>query len=234
MKTNRNIAIDGDSGSGKSTVGKKLSEKLGFVFIDSGLFYRAATFSIIRNKAKDKKHMWKSIIENTDISFDNGNILLNGSEIPVDLLRTAEVDNLVSPVSTIPEIRTKITEMLRNSAKHRNVIMVGRDIGSVVLKNAFLKIYLTATLTERANRRYKELVKKGIYTTTFEEVLNNLKERDLIDSTRNVAPLKIPNDAYVIDTTNIGIYEVVAKILQFYRGKEYALRNNSCNSKSTI
>ncbi len=234
MKANRNIAIDGDSGSGKSTVGKILAEKLGFVFIDSGLFYRAATLSIILNKAENEKSRWERIIENTEIKFKKGRIILNNSEIPLSELRSRKVDNLVSPVSTVPQIRAKITEMLRNAAKEQNVVMVGRDIGTVVLKNAFLKVYLTATIEERANRRYKELIKKGITTITFDEVLKNLKERDLIDSTRDVAPLKIPKDAYVIDTTGLTIDEVVNRIMQFYGGKEYALRTNPCSSKSNI
>ncbi len=233
MKTNRNIAIDGDSGSGKSTVGKLLAQKLNFEFIDSGLFYRAATLAIIKGKAEREKEKWYDIIEKTPIEFESGNIIVSGIKVGLSELRSNKVDDLVSPVSAIPEIRAKITEKLRNVAKHKNVVMVGRDIGSVVLKDAFLKVYLTATLEERANRRFKELVNKGI-RITFEEVLENLKKRDLIDSTRKVAPLKIPEDSYVVDTTGFGVEEVVSKILQFYGGKEYALRNNPCGSKNSI
>ena len=233
MKTNRNIAIDGDSGSGKSTVGKLLAEKLGFVFIDSGLFYRAATLVIIKNNAEAEKEKWYKLVEESKIEFENGIISINGKKTTLGELRSKEVDNLVSPVSTIPEIRNKITEILRRIAFKRDTVMVGRDIGSVVLKDAFLKIYLTATVEERANRRFKELIKEGV-NTTFDEVLNNLRTRDLIDSTRETSPLKIPEDSYVIDTTGLSIDGVVNKILQFYEGKEYALRNGSCGSKSTV
>ncbi len=230
---NRNIAIDGDSGSGKSTVGRSVASKLRFDFIDSGLFYRAATLAIILSGNAENPKKWVETMNNTEIEYENGKVIINGEETNIDKLRSREVDNLVSPVSTVPEIRSIITEMLRKVANKKNVVMVGRDIGSVVLKDAFLKIYLTATLEERANRRFKELVGKGI-KTTFEEVLENLKNRDLIDSTRKTAPLVIPKDAYVIDTTEIGIEEVVKKIMDFYEAKEYAIRNNALHSKSSV
>ena len=222
MRKNRSIAIDGDSGSGKSTVGKLVAEKLGYEFVDSGLLYRAATFVIISNNLSEEKNKWVSLIENTSFDLKSGTVVINGKKIFIEDLRSKKVDFLVSPVSTVKEVRDSVNKILRNIAHSRDVVMVGRDIGSVVLKDAFLKIYLTATIYERANRRFKELIKKGV-KTSFEEVLENLKRRDTIDSSRDIAPLTVPNDAYVIDTTNLTAEEVVNRIMQFIRGKEYAL-----------
>jgi cytidylate kinase len=222
MRKNRSIAIDGDSGSGKSTVGKLVAEKLGYEFVDSGLLYRAATFVIISDNLSEEKNKWVNLIENTSFDLKNGTVIINGKKISIEDLRNKRVDSLVSPVSTVKEVRDSVNRILKNIAHSRDVVMVGRDIGSVVFKDAFLKIYLTATIHERANRRFKELIKKGV-KTSFEEVFENLKKRDTIDSSRDIAPLTVPNDAYVIDTTNLTVEEVVNRIMQFIRGKEYAL-----------
>ncbi len=233
MSKNSAIAIDGDSGSGKSTVGKLVAEKLGYEFIDSGLLYRAATFVIIGLKKESSREEWVKIVENTNFDLRENHVVIDGKEIPVDSLRSKDVDALVSPVSTIAEVRNSVNKILRRIASNRNVVMVGRDIGSVVLKDAFLKIYLTASLRERANRRFKELINKGVQIT-FEEVMQNLKNRDIIDSSRSVAPLLVAKDAYVIDTTNLSVEDVVDKILQFFKGKEYALRSDTRISKSNF
>ena len=226
MKENRAIAIDGDSGSGKSTVGKLIGEKLGYEFVDSGLLYRAATLAIIQEGMEEKKDKWASIIEKTRFDLNNGKVIMNSKEISFEKLRSKEVDSLVSPVSTVKEVRESVNNVLRKIASDKNVVMVGRDIGSVVLKNAFLKIYLTANLRERANRRFRELFEKGI-NISFKDVMENLTKRDVIDSSRNIAPLTVANDAYVIDTTNLSVNEVVNKIMQFIKGREYALQNNT-------
>ncbi len=226
MKENRAIAIDGDSGSGKSTVGKLIGEKLGYEFVDSGLLYRAATLAVIKEGMEEKKDKWASIIEKTRFDLNNGKVIMNDKEVSFEKLRSKEVDSLVSPVSTVKEVRESVNNVLRKIASDKNVVMVGRDIGSVVLKNAFLKIYLTANLRERANRRFRELFKKGT-KISFEEVMKNLTKRDAIDSSRNIAPLTVANDAYVIDTTNLSVNEVVNKIMQFIKGREYALQNNT-------
>ncbi len=233
MSKNNAVAIDGDSGSGKSTVGKLVAEKLGYEFIDSGLLYRAATFVIIQFKKQNSRDEWVKIIEDTSFDLIENNIVINDKEMPLGNLRSKVVDALVSPVSTIVEVRNLVNKILRRIASNKNVVMVGRDIGSVVLKDAFLKIYLTASLRERANRRFKELVNKGV-SITFEEVMQNLRNRDIIDSSRSVAPLLVAKDAYVIDTTNLSIEDVVGKILQFFRGKEYALRDDTRISKSNF
>ena len=226
MKENKAIAIDGDSGSGKSTAGKLIGEKLGYEFVDSGLLYRAATLAIIKYGMEEKEDKWASIIEKTRFDLRNGKVIMNNEEISFERLRSKEVDSLVSPVSTVKEVRESVNNVLREIASDKNVVMVGRDIGSVVLKNAFIKIYLTANIKERANRRFRELLKKGI-KISFEEVVENLTKRDIMDSSRNIAPLTVANDAYVIDTTNLSVSEVINKIMQFIRGRKYALQNNT-------
>ncbi len=222
MKT-RQIAIDGVSSSGKTTVGKIVAERLGYEFIDSGLLYRLATKIVLDRELP--KERYAEALNGVSVDIVEGKIIVDGSVFPMDLLRTKEVDELVSPVSEDPKVREEITDLLRKIASSKNVVMVGRDIGSVVLKDAFLKVFLTATLEERANRRFKELFLRG-ENITFEEVYENLKKRDVIDSTREVAPLKVPEDAYVIDTTMLSIEEVVTLIFEFIKGKEYALRNS--------
>lgn len=233
-RENRSIAIDGDSGSGKSTVGKILAARLGFLFVDSGLLYRAATFIITSKHKENEPALWTEIIKNSSIDMnDEGKVKINNAFVDIKDLRSEIVDKWVSPVSTVKEIRSIITDLLRKIANDRNVVMVGRDIGTVVLKDAFLKIYLTASLTERAKRRFIELTKKG-EKITFQDVLENLKKRDIIDSSRDIAPLTVAQDAVVIDTTDINANEVVNKIIEFYKGREYAVQNGSRSGKSII
>ena len=233
-RENRSIAIDGDSGSGKSTVGKILAARLGFLFVDSGLLYRAATFIITNKHKENEPALWTEIIKNSSIDMDDeGKVKINNVFVDIKDLRSEIVDKWVSPVSTIKEIRSIITNLLRRIASDKNVVMVGRDIGTVVLKDAFLKIYLTASLTERAKRRFIELTNKG-EKITFQDVLENLKKRDIIDSSRDIAPLTVAQDSVVIDTTDINANEVVNKIIEFYKGREYAVQNGSRSGKSII
>jgi len=218
----RHIAIDGDSASGKTTIGRMLAQKLRFTFIDSGLFYRAATYIIMKNKAQNEKTKWGNLITVNKIISKNNSIYINDEHIEDKMLHSSDIDSLVSPVSTVLEIRNFITLTLQEHAIKKNVVMSGRDIGTVVLKDAFLKIYLTASIETRAERRFKELVERGV-KISFEDVLENLKERDIIDSSRENAPLTIPEDAFVINTTALSQEEIIEKILLFMKGKEYAL-----------
>lgn len=219
----RHIAIDGDSSSGKTTVGKILSRKLSYTFIDSGLFYRAVTALILRKNAQEKSEQWIEIADSVSIILCNDSIYIDNVKINKRELYMREVDELVSPISTIKEIRDIITKDLRENSEGKNVVMSGRDIGTVVLKDAFLKIYLTANIEVRASRRFNELTAKGV-KITYNEVLENLKKRDMIDSSRVYAPLSIARDAFVIDTTEMNVDDVVTKIILFLKGKEYAVR----------
>ncbi|MGC9100427.1 MAG: (d)CMP kinase [Caldisericum sp.] len=228
MKT-RKIAIDGVASSGKSTVGRILAERLNYEFIDSGLLYRLATLNAVLKGLK--KEEYPLAVSDFNVDIKDGKIFLNGNEVSLSKLRDKSIDVLVSPVSEDPTVREVITKELQRIADKSNVVMVGRDIGTVVLPDAFLKIFLTATLEERASRRFKELILKGV-DTTYQEVYENLKMRDIIDSSRSVAPLTVPEDAYVIDTTNLTIDEVITLIMEFIKGKEYALRNSQNYSDS--
>lgn len=222
------IAIDGDAGSGKTTVGKELAKRLAFEFIDSGLFYRLATYIIIKERAIEDKKFWLKALLVNEIEFKNEKLYLNGEIVQDEILRSKKVDEFVSEISESLEIRKMITKLLKEIASKNNVVMVGRDIGTVVLENAFLKIYLTATIEERARRRLKELEEKEI-CSSLEDVMENIKKRDFIDSTREYAPLSVAKESYVIDTTNLTIDEVVMKLLILLEARQYALRNNSRN-----
>jgi len=223
MRKNKDVAIDGDAGSGKSTVGKLLAERIQFEFIDSGLLYRAFAYVVLKEcTGKSGKKELVDVIQNIGFDLKERVVYIDGKDVNEAELRKKEVDDLVSPVSTVKEIREIITDKLRKIADSKNVVMAGRDIGSVVLKNAFLKIYLTAPIEVRAKRRHKELLEKGV-NITFEEVLNGLKNRDVIDSNRDISPLTIPQDAYVIDTNYLSPGQVVDKIIQFLKGREYVV-----------
>ncbi|MEA3313627.1 MAG: (d)CMP kinase [Caldisericota bacterium] len=223
MRKNKDVAIDGDAGSGKSTVGRLLADRIQFEFIDSGLLYRVFAYTVLKKCAGESdREEWVDVIQNIEFDLKERVIYIDWRDVNETELRKKEVDDLVSPVSTVKEIREIATEKLRKIADSKNVVMVGRDIGSVVLKNAFLKIYLTAPIEVRAKRRHKELLEKRV-NITFEEVLDNLKNRDVMDSNRDISPLTIPHDAYVIDTNYLSPKKVVDKIIQFFKGREYVL-----------
>lgn len=227
------IAIDGDASSGKTTVGKIVAKRLGYEFIDSGLFYRLATYLVIKEGLLKEKRKWIDAAKARQISYLEGRIVLDGAFFDAELLRSREVEDSVSEVSESASIREFVTDLLRNIAEKRNVVMVGRDIGTVVLKNALLKVFLTATIEERARRRYNEFKQKG-KEMDFEEVKYNIEKRDMIDSSRRIAPLSIAEDAFVIDTTGMTVEEVVSKVITFLEGRKYALRVTARNRKDSI
>ena len=190
------ISIDGAAGTGKTTVGKIVANKLNYQFLDSGKIYRAYTFKMIKKNIFDSNNIIDQL-SSTEIKYiyKNNKEILDLDRIDVsNNLHSESVDKHVSEVSKIPEIRLKMTDLQRKIVK-KNFIVVGRDIGSVVLPDAELKIFLTASIKERAKRRFHERKNESL-----DEIENSIKKRDLIDSTRKVAPLKIPEKAIVIDT----------------------------------
>ena len=207
------ISIDGAAGTGKTTVGKIVANKLNYQFLDSGKIYRAYTLKMIKNNIFDTKNIIGQL-SSTKIKYiykNNKEILdLDGIDVSNNL-HSESVDKHVSEVSKIPEIRLKMTDLQRKIVK-KNFIVVGRDIGSVVLPDAELKIFLTASIEERAKRRFHER-KNG----SLDEIENSIKKRDLIDSTRKVAPLKIPKKAIVIDTENKNIDTVCQEIIKMVK-----------------
>ena len=210
------IAIDGPAGSGKGTITKLVGEKLGLINIDTGATFRCVALNMLQEKISiDEQEKIEKLLEKINIDIkENGEIYLNGQEV-TERIRENDVTNFVSPVSAIKCVREKLLEVQRNIAKGKNVIMEGRDIGTVVFPNADIKIYLDASSEERAKRRVKQNEEKGI-KSTYEEVLQNIIDRDKRDSNRKIAPLKQAQDAIYIDTTNMTIEEVVEKIIELW------------------
>ncbi len=213
------IAIDGPSGAGKSTISKLLANKLGYVYIDTGAMYRAIGLFAITNGFNTKSDVDKIIemLNHVEIKIVCGKlrqeVFLNNENV-TDKIRTPEVSIAASDVAVIPQVRLKLVEMQRNLAEGNDVIMDGRDIGTYVLPDAQIKIFLTASAESRAQRRYDELVKNGI-ETTFEEVLSDVNKRDKNDSEREFSPLSVAEDATVIDTTDNSLEESVDLIEKF-------------------
>lgn len=217
MSENIIIAIDGPAGSGKSTTAQLVAGKLGYIYIDTGAMYRAITYLAIRKNILDDKDKIVALTLNCDIdlNFENGitQISANGEDL-TSMIRTPEVNKHVSDVSRIEEVRKILVDKQREiGRKNSGVVMEGRDIATVVFPDANVKIFLTATIDERANRRAKEYLQKGT-DLSVSEIKKNLETRDKIDSGRKVSPLKKAEDAVTVDTSNLTIDEQVEKILE--------------------
>ena len=213
------IAIDGPAGSGKGTVAKLVSKRLNFANIDTGAMYRCVALKMVENKIGieelDKIH---KILEEIEIDFEGEKVFLNGKDVSKEI-RTVEISNFVSPVSTIGFIREKMVDFQRKLSTGKNIVMEGRDIGTVVFPNADLKIYLDATPEERARRRVSQNTENNI-KSNYEQILKDIIERDKRDSSRDISPLKKAEDAIAIDSTNLTIEEVVSKIIDLAKSKE--------------
>ena len=221
------IAIDGFSSTGKSTVAKQLAKALGYTYVDSGAMYRAVTLytmqkQLIEDHCFDSDQL-VSQLDTIDISFKfNENlgfaeVYLNGKNVEKDI-RTLEVSRFVSQVSTIPEVRKKLVEQQQIIGEAKGVVMDGRDIGTVVFPQAELKLFMTASAETRAIRRYDELIQRGDQVN-FEDVLENVKSRDHIDSTREDSPLKQADDAIVIDNSNLTLKQQFDLVLDLAHKK---------------
>ena len=212
------VAIDGPAGAGKSTIAKLVAEKFDLMYINTGAMYRAVAL-----KAREKNISSENIlelsklIEEMEMEFINDDLILNGVNIQ-DEITMPEISAIVSAYASIPEVRIKLVKLQRDMSKKFNVIMDGRDIGTVVLKDAPFKIFLTATPEERASRRFLELKNRGI-DCNIDEILKDIIERDYKDTTRKVDPLKKADDAIELDTTGLNIQEVVNKINSYISSK---------------
>lgn len=214
------VALDGPSGAGKSTVAKALSARLGLVYVDTGALYRTVGY-YVRQKGADPKseaEVTRLLPEmQVELCYRNGeqHVMLNGEDLG-QKIREPEISMYASAVSALPSVRAFLLDMQRNIARHQSVVMDGRDIGTVILPDAEIKIFLSASSEARARRRYRELTEKGI-STTYEDVLHDMEERDRNDAGRAVAPAIPAADAVKMDNSHMTVEENVEAILQLIR-----------------
>ena len=208
------IAIDGPAGSGKSTIAKLIAKDLGLVYLDTGAMYRLVTLKALNEGILGDFEKIKKMLDNLNIDIKENGFYLDNVDVS-DEIRKPIVSENVSDIAAIREVREKMVDLQRKFSESKNVILDGRDIGTVVFPNANVKIFLVADAKERANRRYKELVKKG-ENVKIEEIYENILKRDEIDSTRKESPLKKAEDAIEVDTTSKNIEEVKNEILNIY------------------
>lgn len=205
------VAIDGPAGSGKSTISKLIADKLRMTHIDTGAMYRAVTLLALEKKIDLNNEESYDFLESIVISYENDKIFINSRNVTEEI-RSKDVTNNVSLVSSFPYVRKKMVDLQKQAAANGQVIMDGRDIGTVVLPNADIKVFLTANVEERAKRRQLEKIKKG-HNVTLEKLVEEIQTRDQKDSTRKESPLKKADDAIEIDTTHLNINQVVEKII---------------------
>lgn len=215
------IAIDGPSGAGKSTLAKAISEKIGYIYFDTGALYRTVGLHMYNNDISlDDEQAVIKHLSNIDIKikFIDGvqRMFLNNRDVS-DEIRKHIISDYASKVSAIPAVRTFLFDMQREFAKNNNVVMDGRDIGSVVLPNAKIKIYLTASANDRARRRFIELKNRGKSDITYEQVLKDVIERDNRDINRPISPLKIADGAVVVDTSELNFEQSLSKLLEIIK-----------------
>lgn len=216
------IAIDGPAGAGKSTLARRLAQKLGYIYIDTGAMYRAVTWKALQKNIDftDEKAICK-LVEETKIHFEFNSqtqkVICDKQEITKQI-RSPEVSAVVSQIAAFPSVREKMVQQQQELSKDSDVVMDGRDIGEVVLPDADFKFYITADIDERARRRIDELKNEG-YDISLNTIKNDLKDRDLKDTQRPVGALKILDNSLVIDTTDLTIEEVLAKMLAIIQGE---------------
>jgi cytidylate kinase len=208
------IAVDGPAGSGKSTIAKIIAEKLKLTYLDTGAMYRGITLAVLSDNIDiNDKEAIIEIASKTELSFENQQLFINGTNVEVEI-RTPQINRAVSDVAKIREVREILVKAQQAIAKNKSVIMDGRDIGSVVLPDASYKFYLHASVDERASRRHKELISRGI-SQSFEEIKKEIEIRDELDKNRKEGPLSIVDDAIIVDTTGKNIEEVTAELLSY-------------------
>ncbi len=215
-----NVAIDGPAGAGKSTIAKLVAKEKGYIYVDTGAMYRGLAIHFLKKGVdpEDKKAVAEACKDaEVTIGYENGiqQIYLNGENV-TGMLREEEVGNMASKTSAIPEVREKLLDLQRSLAAEKDVIMDGRDIGTNILPDADVKIYLTASVETRAKRRYDELKEKGV-DCSMEEISKDIRERDERDMTREIAPLRKAEDAVLVDSSDMTIPEVVDEICSHCR-----------------
>jgi len=222
------IAVDGHSSCGKSTLAKDLAKYFGFLYIDTGAMYRAVTlFAIRKGVFKNNKENYDLLLKNLseiNIEFkqtskDKTEIFLNGENVEFEI-RNLEVSSKVSPIATVPEVRTLLVDLQRKMAENKSVVMDGRDIGTVVFPNAEVKLFVTADVETRAKRRFDELKQKDM-DVDYESILKNITERDFIDQNREVSPLKKAEDAILIDNSTLSIKQQLDLAVKIIKEKIY-------------
>lgn len=217
------IAIDGPGGAGKSTAAKALAARFGFAYVDTGAIYRTIGLAVLRAGASPSaEDQVTPVLQSAavDLDYDEAGLqhmLLNGNDVSKEI-RLPEISAYASRVSALPAVRAALLELQREQARKRSVVMDGRDIGTVVLPDATLKVFLTAEPAERARRRWEELRQRGT-PQDFDQVFREMQERDLRDSTRAAAPLKPAPDAVLLDSTGMGFEDVVAELSRLVEGK---------------
>ena len=218
------VAVDGPAGSGKSTITKMVAKSLGFNYVDTGAMYRALTFNFLSNGLDElEEEKIKELLSKTDFKVEYVNgvqyVYVNDVEVS-DKIRTAEVSKFTSLFAKSPAVRDFLIDTQRNLANTNNIIMDGRDIASVVLPNADVKIFLTASVEERARRRVLDFERQGIENVDFEKVKEDIKARDWQDENRDIAPLVKVDSATLLDTTSLTIDEVVEKMTELVKSVE--------------
>lgn len=229
MTTKIQVAIDGPASAGKSTIAKIIATQLGYIYVDTGAMYRTITLAAIRanliqvGQTTVDEQLISDLLDNVQIGFAPGTdgqvVFLNETDVTEDI-RQADVNSLVSLIAAIPAVRTDLVERQRQLAATSSVVMDGRDIGTTVLPNAQVKIFLVASVAERGQRRFAENQAKGIDTDlTLEDIKESIARRDYLDSRREVSPLKQADDAVLVDTTGLSIEEVVTEITSLIHKK---------------
>ncbi|MDY5669136.1 MAG: (d)CMP kinase [Bacilli bacterium] len=213
------VAIDGPAAAGKSTISKLVAKSLGFTYIDTGAMYRAFTSYVIDKGVdpKNEKECVKLIPEVDIVLYPDGKVMCSGKDV-TRIIREQKVSSNVSYIASYKEIRLALVELQRKMAESQSVVMDGRDIGTYVLPNADVKIFMVASVKERADRRFKENMEKGI-PCTYEEIVEDVEKRDRIDSSRAFAPLKPAEDSILLDTSLLSIEQVHAAVLKIIKDK---------------
>src|SRR5687767_2878076 len=222
------VAIDGPSGAGKSTLAKRVAKELRFTYLDTGAIYRALALKIMRRRMDlNDTAALSAIVEDSDIDLRGSDgqlqVILDGEDVSA-LIRTPEISQMASKASAIPMVRHRLLDLQRDLGRRGNVVAEGRDIGTVVFPDAQVKIYLNASIEERARRRYNELRAAG--EVSFSETINEMEERDKRDSERDIAPLRIADDAFVLDSSGLTADGVAEKVLELIKSESSKLKND--------